>query len=168
MAVPDAGFFLDHANVLGVKHYGTGMRAAFKLGNTSAVLNAECVRSKYMVQRRTAGGLTTVVVGSRTSEEEDAAFDCVFPQHFAQYIKTSMHVTQSQYDSFQLSDILMLPCKPSEPAACNTTMMAAFQQYVWFRVLCLCLRFPLSAHVVLCSSKIVRSSHKTRLRGFVL
>lgn len=94
VAVPDAGFFLDHANVYGVHLHGNEMRDAFTLGNASAVYNNDCVAKALAAQ----GGSST---------------DCIFPQHFAQYIKTSLHVTQSQYDSYQLSDILGLHCTPA-------------------------------------------------------
>jgi hypothetical protein len=104
-AVPDAGFFLDHADVSGALFYGTHMRAAFKLANATPTFNAKCLAA------------------------QGAASDCVFPQHFAQYIETPMHVIQSQYDEWQLQYILRLPCMPPKGGGCNASMLSAFQAY---------------------------------------
>ena len=38
--------FLDHPNTKGEMHFGTGMRAAFKLQNASAVFNRKCLAQR--------------------------------------------------------------------------------------------------------------------------
>ena len=103
-AAPDAGFFLDHPDVYGRPTFGRAMRASFRLANASSALYAQCKRSHA------------------------DPFDCVFPQHFAQYIQTPLHVIQSQYDSWQLSNILRLTCDPPR-GTCNASMLATFQRY---------------------------------------
>eukprot|EP01043_Picozoa_sp_COSAG02_P073547 COSAG02_NODE_14346_length_1282_cov_1.005917_1_plen_123_part_10 len=72
-AVPDAGYFLDHRDMTGAYSFGEGMRATFSLANASSVYNKQCLLSAH------------------------ADTDCIFPQNFAKYIATPMHVTQSQY-----------------------------------------------------------------------
>lgn len=104
-AMPDAGFFLDHVTVTGDNEFGRQMRSAFTLGNTSSVLNAKC-----------------------TSSHQGSLMDCVFPQNFAQYIVTPLHVIQSEYDSYQVSSILQLPCSPPK-GNCNASMIQKFLQY---------------------------------------
>jgi hypothetical protein len=106
-AVPDAGFFLDHA-VYGSSsdfHFGDGMRLTWGLANASHSWSAQCVAAH----------------SSRPS-------DCIFPQNFARYIETRMHVTQSQYDAWQLPNILRLGCDPPK-GDCNASQLASFQQY---------------------------------------
>lgn len=103
-AMPDAGFFLDLPDVTGELYFGTGMRATWAVANATGHLNAQCVAGHTV------------------------ATDCLFPQHFAPYIKTPLHVIQSQYDSAQLSMILRLPCSPPK-GTCNASMLAAFLEF---------------------------------------
>ena len=60
------------------------MRATFSLANASSVYNTQCLLS------------------ARTDT------DCIFPQNFAKHIATPMHVTQSQYDAWQLQNELQV------------------------------------------------------------
>jgi hypothetical protein len=92
------------------------------MANTTGVLNVECTAKVARLNEDTAGASTAAA--GRLSDK----YDCLFPQHFAQYINTPMHVTQSQYDSFQLGSILHLPCH-SDPTNCNATELEAFQAY---------------------------------------
>ena len=55
--------------------------------------------------------------------------DCIFPQNFAQHVATPMHVTQSQYDAWQLPNILKLGCDPPK-GDCSAAQLATFQQCV--------------------------------------
>ena len=103
-AVPDAGFFLDHSDTTGAHSFGEGMRATFSLANASGVYNKQCLLSS-------------------TTDT-----DCIFPQNFAKYIATPMHVTQSQYDAWQLPNILKLGCDPPKQD-CSVDQLKAFQQY---------------------------------------
>ena len=109
-AVPDAGFFLDHANLQGVKSYGDNMRSLWALANATGSLNAKCL-----------------------AERSGAALDCIFPQNFAQFLQTPLHVTQSQYDQFQINNILDVGCDPMHKdkakKPCSPTQMAAFLEY---------------------------------------
>ena len=77
-AVPDAGFFLDHANTKGMHQFGLEMRATFTLANTTGSLNVKRVMQRGLL------------------EDGVDPMDCIFPQNFAQIIQTSMHVTHSQ------------------------------------------------------------------------
>lgn len=104
-AVPDAGFFLDHTDTTGQHSFGEGMRATFTLANSSAVLNKRCLG------------------------QASAAMDCIFPQHFAQHIATPLFVTQSQYDAWQLPNILKLGCDPPHKGNCSQKQLSSFQQY---------------------------------------
>jgi hypothetical protein len=80
------------------------MRNTWTLANASGSFNPTCVAAR------------------------DAPLDCIFPQNFAQYVTTPLHVTQSQYDSYQLSSILRLGCEPPK-GDCNASQTAQFQQY---------------------------------------
>eukprot|EP00039_Didymoeca_costata_P009164 m.121179 g.121179 ORF g.121179 m.121179 type:complete len:411 (+) comp14383_c0_seq3:61-1293(+) len=106
-AIPDAGFFLDHVDVNGTNTFGRGMRALFQIANASHSLNKGCIaRSNDM-------------------------FDCVFPQNFADLIRSPMHPIQSLYDTYQLRSILYLPktCEPVKPGSCTTEQLEMFQEY---------------------------------------
>jgi hypothetical protein len=107
-AVPDAGFFLDHERYvpagLGERHFGMEMRITWALANANGSFNAACVAAH------------------RTTPS-----DCIFPQNFAQHLATPLHVTQSQYDAWQLPNILGLGCDPPK-GDCNASQLAAFQQ----------------------------------------
>ena len=105
-AVPDAGFFLDHSRFgFGDKYFGTGMRTTWALANASGSLNAAC-----------------------TTAHAASPLDCIFPEHFARFIETPLHVTQSQYDLYQLESILQLGCHPPKDN-CNSSQLQSFQQY---------------------------------------
>lgn len=108
-AVPDAGFFLDHARFgapnAGEKYFGQGMRITWALANASGSFNSKCVAA-----------------------HRAAPSDCIFPQNFAQHISTPLHVTQSQYDAWQLPNVLGLGCTPPK-GDCNASQLQAFQQY---------------------------------------
>ena len=80
------------------------MRATFSLANASGVYNKQCLSSAPVDT------------------------DCIFPQNFARYIATPMHVTQSQYDAWQLPNILKLGCDPPKQD-CSTDQLKVFQQY---------------------------------------
>lgn len=103
-AVPDAGFFLDHADTTGKRSFGEGMRATFALANCTGSFNAKCLA------------------------EANADTDCIFPQNFAQHIQTPLFVTQSQYDAWQLPNILKLGCDAPKKN-CSPKQLASFQQY---------------------------------------
>ena len=96
-AAPDAGFFLDHPDVHGRRAFGLMMRTAFSLANASGALNAAC-----------------------KALHADDPFACVLPQYFAHAVQTRMHVIQSQYDSWQLGNILSLPCQPQAGSRFHT------------------------------------------------
>lgn len=104
-AVPDAGFFLDHATTGGEYHFGAEMRITWALANGSSSYNPRCV-----------------------AVHSGIPSDCIFPQNFAQYLRAPLHVTQSQYDSWQLANILKLGCDPPK-GDCSDAQMQSFQQY---------------------------------------
>ena len=106
-AVPDAGFFLDHARygTGGEHHFGNDMRITWAIANASNSWSPQCVAA-----------------------HSSTPSDCIFPQNFAQYIKTPLHVTQSQYDAWQLPNILALGCDPPK-GDCNASQLQSFQQY---------------------------------------
>ena len=114
-ALPDAGFFMDRVNVRGVKVFGQALRETFALANASASLNAQCVA------QRGAEAQTEAAAGS-------PAWDCLFPANFARFIRSNIFAVQSQYDSWQLANILQLPCSMPK-GTCNASMAAAFQHY---------------------------------------
>jgi hypothetical protein len=105
-AVPDAGFFLDHARYgTGEHHFGAEMRITWQIANASHSWSPQCVAA-----------------------HSSTPSDCIFPQNFAEYIKTPLHVTQSQYDAWQLPNILALGCDPPK-GDCNASQLSSFQQY---------------------------------------
>lgn len=107
-AIPDAGFFMDVKDFSGNYTFGDKLRAAFKVANASGSLNEAC------------------------KADHVDPYDCVFPQRFAQHIKTPLFPVQSLYDDYQVFRVLNLGCTPSDPTppgACSPAQMEAFFQF---------------------------------------
>jgi hypothetical protein len=102
-AVPDAGFFLDTENVYGVRDYTDRIQTIANL--SQAVGDAGCMAA-----------------------HADAPWRCMMAEYTFPFISTPLHMIQSSYDSWQLDNVLQLPCyPPTATKHCNATAGAPFQ-----------------------------------------
>mmetsp|Transcript_58567 Transcript_58567/g.66786 ORF Transcript_58567/g.66786 Transcript_58567/m.66786 type:complete len:405 (+) Transcript_58567:57-1271(+) len=91
LAVPDAGFFLDHLDYEGNPTYHEQMKTLFDYTKGISHLNSGCME-KF--------------------SSPDDAWKCIFPQYFVHEMETPVFPVQSQYDSWQLGNILRIGCTP--------------------------------------------------------
>jgi len=82
--LPDSGFFLDYDSVSGPK-YATDMAWVFNQQNATSGVNQDCITSH-----------------AKTKDE----YKCFFAEHTAPFIKTPIFPLQSEYDSWQVQNIL--------------------------------------------------------------
>lgn len=90
-ALPDAGFFLDHANFHGSMAFRAEMQGGLALWNST--LHPACVAATAAADR----------------------WQCLFAQYVWPFIETPVFVMNSLYDTAQLGLILQLGCTPSPP-----------------------------------------------------
>jgi len=93
--LPDSGFFLDfNSKAPNGPKYGDQMRWVFKAMNASAGVNQLCIKSNPAAQE-----------------------NCYFAEHTSPYIKTPIFPLQSEYDAWQVPNIL--GAHPTDDAAIN-------------------------------------------------
>jgi hypothetical protein len=111
VALPDAGFFLDAQSYDGGFVYGRQARGALPLWNATK----EGRSFPHRCADRNPG----------------AVWRCFFASHLYPVLRTPVFVTNSLYDSWQLGNILYLPCTFSTtgPGNCSNAELAAIEQY---------------------------------------
>ena len=102
--IADAGYFIDAANTKGQMYIRSQYQYVYHMQNCSGVVNNDCVMSKM----------------------ESDRWQCFMAQYTYPYIKTPVFVLNSEYDTWQLDNILQLGCLPPH---CNETQMKAFTNW---------------------------------------
>eukprot|EP00045_Choanoeca_perplexa_P013817 m.158314 g.158314 ORF g.158314 m.158314 type:complete len:391 (+) comp16467_c0_seq4:37-1209(+) len=102
-AVPDAGFFLDTPNVHGQYYYTDRIET---IANISQVVSDKDCMAAYPTD----------------------TWRCMMAEFVFPHITSSLHVIQSSYDAWQLSNVLQLDCVPSQKN-CSSTDIEAFQGF---------------------------------------
>jgi len=112
VCMPDAGFFRE-----GVDTYG---------GQPHYTPEQQWVYSAQGVVQMDAG---CVAAHAATND----TWRCFFAEENLPFITTPLFVTQDLVDSWQMSNVLVLPCSPgaapSAPSACNATHLAAMEAF---------------------------------------
>ena len=94
-AVPDAGFFLDLPNADGVNAWRTTLNGGFAAWNGTGNTPSSCLAAY---------------------REPEDQWHCHFPNYILPLVKSvPFFVMNSLYDSFQIGNILQLPCTPVAP-----------------------------------------------------
>ena len=70
------------------------------------------------------GGVNQDCVKDYTAKGED--WRCFFPQYTEPYIKSKLFALNSQYDTWQLGNILQLPCNPPK---CTAEQMKLLENF---------------------------------------
>ena len=70
------------------------------------------------------GGVNQDCVKAYAPQGED--WRCFFPQYTEPHIKSKLFGLNSQYDTWQLGNILQLPCRPPN---CNESQMKLLEGY---------------------------------------
>ena len=108
VAVPDAGFFMDHNNTLGNPSYTPLYEWVAETMNVSTSVNNACV-SFY------------------PPEEQ---WRCFMAQYVAPFVTTPMFLAQDTMDSWQMTNIYQLPCNPYHGSGnCNASELDLVRQY---------------------------------------
>ncbi|XP_065840834.1 uncharacterized protein [Oscarella lobularis] len=102
--LPDAGYFINAANVKGQFEWPAQYNYVYHMHNVSTGLNQACVQAKA----------------------EDDKWQCFMGQYAYEYLKTPLFVFNSQYDTWQLDYILELGCRPPN---CNARQMKHFNAW---------------------------------------
>lgn len=100
--MPGAGFFLDIPNWAGQPSYSPHYKYIAHMQNVSGTVNADCA----------------------AAHRGDDAWMCFFAQYTLPHIKTELFMLNSLADTWQLSNIVQLPCL-NDLSKCNATEMAA-------------------------------------------
>lgn len=108
VAMPDAGYFLDHPNIHGVSTFRRSFQGAVgpALWNATAGLNPACVSAVAPAD----------------------VWKCAFAPYTAPFNRVPTFVVNSLYDSAQLGIILQLPCA-SDIAKCDPQQLAEVAKY---------------------------------------
>jgi len=110
VGMPDAGFFLDHANVNGVYAFRQSFQNAIgpNLWNGSSGVNEACL-STY---------------------NADESWHCWMAQYVYPFISNvPIYIVNSLYDTYQTGSILQLGCDPSTAGSCSPAQLDLFQSY---------------------------------------
>ncbi len=108
------------------------MHAVFKMQNCVGGVNQDCVKAY-----------------SASNEE----WKCFFPQYTEPYIKNKLFGLNSQYDTWQLGNILQLPCNPPK---CTADQMKLFENFgkvsnnLKYNNCIMNLTFSMFAHITVC------------------
>eukprot|EP01116_Phalansterium_solitarium_P011389 TRINITY_DN27049_c0_g1_i1.p2 TRINITY_DN27049_c0_g1~~TRINITY_DN27049_c0_g1_i1.p2 ORF type:complete len:433 (+),score=110.40 TRINITY_DN27049_c0_g1_i1:41-1300(+) len=103
---PDAGFFLDHANVEGQFAYRSQLQGIDPVWNTTAA--------------------RTTDVDCLAAQSPGEAWKCLMAPYLVAFIKTPLFIMNALYDIWQLPNILGLDCWPPN---CNADQAKLYQQY---------------------------------------
>ena len=102
--LPDAGYFIDAANTSGAMEIRAKYRYVYHMQNCSGGVNDACISAKT----------------------ETDQWQCFMAQYTYPYIKTPIFVLNSEYDTWQLSNILQLGCLPPK---CTPEKMTDFTKW---------------------------------------
>ncbi|XP_065182689.1 uncharacterized protein LOC135813525 [Sycon ciliatum] len=106
--LPDAGLFLDHADMHGQATYETEVKAGLDLWNGTHNLDKTC-----MDAFKSAG----------------TPWKCAFSQYIIPFITPPLFILNSMYDKASMGLVLHLNCNPSHAGSCSTEQLKAFQAY---------------------------------------
>jgi hypothetical protein len=107
VAAPDAGFFLDHADMHGGPGYTANFAAVVTLHNVSFT-NARCVAHYAPIGEQ---------------------WRCFMSQYMLPFIQTPLFITNDLADSWQFTNILQLDCNPRLADDCNAAQREAIVEY---------------------------------------
>lgn len=117
MGIPDSGFFIDYpSNKTGTNDYTTNIKAVVDLVNTSPGVplpNKKCME---------ANGETN-------------PHYCLMAEHLVSYIEAPFLIEESLYDTWQLQNILQIPCMsnsgwpPGPITKCNESEMVEINKF---------------------------------------
>lgn len=108
LALPDAGYFLDHNNTLGHPTWTPLYQWVSQAQNVTPSVDAGCV-AHY---------------------PPDEAWKCFMAQYTAPYLSTPTFFAQDLDDSWQMQNIYQLPCSPfAGKGNCNATELALVDAY---------------------------------------
>ena len=108
VAVPDAGFFMDHNNTLGNPTWTPLYQWVASTLNVSTSVNSAC--AAFYPQ----------------SEQ----WKCFMAQYVAPFIQTPLFLAQDTMDSWQMTNIFQLPCNPYHGQGnCNASELEMVRQY---------------------------------------
>lgn len=99
VGVPDAGYFLNHHNYEGQPYYTPLYKWVAETQNVTPSVNAACVAAYPAAN----------------------AWQCFMAQYVAPHLATPAFFAQDLNDSWQLANILQLPCHAYAPGSCNAT-----------------------------------------------
>ena len=101
--------------------------------NNRATLIYLSVSAVFKMQH-CAGGVNQDCVKDYSSKGEE--WRCFFPQYTEPYIKSKLFGFNSQYDTWQLGNILQLPCTPPNCSGDQMKMLEYFGQVGYSLILC--------------------------------
>jgi hypothetical protein len=109
--VSDAGFFLDHPtwDHSASHSFPSEMEYIYSMQQLKPNLDASCLAGQK-------------AMGA-------PMFHCFMAPHIAPFIQTPYFLTNSKYDAFQLSSILVEPCCGHNPPTCNATDVGRMNAY---------------------------------------
>jgi len=110
VGLPDAGFFMDHDAYSGVPSYTPLYQWVAAAQNVTAV-----------------GSVNDACLAAHTPSND--TWRCFMAQYTLPHISTPLFMTQDLDDSWQMTNILQLPCKPYTPGSCNAAEVAALAAY---------------------------------------
>lgn len=109
VGMPDAGFFLpDVPDADGNFSYRAEMQSIFALSNASAGVHPACL-AHWAAQGE--------------------AWRCMFPRYEAPFIRSRLFLVQSQYDSWQMDNVVHLGCDPPKEGSCSEAQLKRFQSF---------------------------------------
>ena len=107
VAVPDAGFFLDLPNTLGVHAWRDALNSGYQTWNGTGSIDQVCILAETSDPTR-----------------------CHFPEVMLQHqVKVPFFVLNSMYDTFHVGSILQLGCSPANQGSCSATQLRDLQSY---------------------------------------
>lgn len=103
VGMPDAGFFLDTPDLAGANLFTTRMKYVSKMQNVSGHVNQGCLAANPAADE----------------------WKCFMAEYTAPFITTPFFALQSAYDSWQMDNVLVLPCA-RDLATCTKRQKTAF------------------------------------------
>ena len=111
VGMPDAGFFLDHATV----------------GGGASVYTPEIETTVALHQPLQPGSVNDACLAAHQPTGD--AFKCFMAEYTLPHVVTPYYMTQDLVDTWQLQNILLLPCQPWVAGSCNATALAWMEAY---------------------------------------
>jgi hypothetical protein len=111
VGMPDAGFFLDHATA----------------GGGPSVYTPEIQSAVALHQPLQQGSVNDACLAAHTPTGD--AWKCFMAEATLPHIATPFFMTQDLFDTWQLANILLLPCQPWVAGSCNATALGWMDSY---------------------------------------